>query len=232
MCCWGVSSFSERKEPSRNISWCQIRGLSLRERKDGGHCGWAEWRILPPGPWCPSAPYPGAQSSGGDVGSEHGCVLWRWDEERDKHCLLLSASEETMASHTGVSTGRNWCVSFRSVASANAKPKDSLSVLLILAHIWLTRSAPLIQTSPVLPHTWAGCFAPWVLSLAGPKPCSGETGCVSPLRGTSSVSDSSGSCGSEAVITTRLQLVQIWNVSAWDLAALYLHRNYYLERKY
>lgn len=75
------------------------------------------------------------------------------------------------------------------------------------------RSAPLLQTSPVLPHTWAGCFAPWVLSLAGPKPCSGETGCVSPQRGTSSVNDSSGSHGSKAVITTPLQLVRVWHVS-------------------
>lgn len=175
---------------------------------------WEGWRVLwinrvenaPPGPWCPSVPSPGVQSSGesrqGGVGSEHGCVLWRWDAKGDNHCLLLSGYEEIMASHTGVSTGRNWWVRFKSVASANAKCKDSLSGLLILAHIWLTRSAPLIQTSPVLPRTWAGAFAPWVLSLAGPKPCSGETGCVSPLRGTSSVNDSSGSHRSKALITT------------------------------
>lgn len=167
----------------------------------------------------------------GDVGSEHGCVLWRWDEQGDKHCLLLSVLRKPWLPTQGLAQAE-LVSQIQSVPSANAKPKDSLSVLLILAHIWLTRSAPLIQTSPVLPHTWAGCFAPWVLSLAGPKPCSGETGCVSPLRGTSSVTDSSGSAGSKAVITTQLQLVLVWNASAWDLAALYLHRNYCSEGKY
>lgn len=149
----------------------------------------------------------------GGSGSEHGCVWWRWDEQGDKHCLLLSGYEENVASHTGVSTGRSWWVRFRSVASANAKHKDSLSVPLILTCIWLTRSASLLQTSPVLPHTWPGCFAPWVLSLAGPKPCSGETGCVSPQKGTSSVNDSSGSHSSKAVMTTKLQLGQVWHIS-------------------
>lgn len=207
-----------------------VRVLSLREEKDGGHCGLTE--NTPPRSLMCLSPLPWSTES-----RQGGGWQWAW------MCSSMCSSHGN-GMNKGINTACCWvvmrklCLLTQGLAQAGASESDSevwpqqtqsVKIHYLSCRFWHVLGW-LVQPHCYRPHLSSHTPGQDALLPECPKPCSGETGCVSPLRGTSSVDDSSGSHGAKAVITT--QLVQVWHVSAWPLAALDLHRNYCLEGKH